>query len=206
MLEKTTEASLNKLEEVAFNSLKNAMNAYSEIDAKTWGAFRKFCTLSKLKAGDTLYESGQSLNSFSYVYLGLLRCYVCDENGKEFNKRFFPENTFPGVMQSLLLSEPSQFTIEALEDSVVILIDHDRYRALLNTSMELQRYHIQYLEKNWLIKQERLELSLVQEDAQQRYKRLLNQFPSIEQRIPLFHIASHLGITPTQLSRIRKLK
>ena len=42
------------------------------------------------------------------------------------------------------------------------------------------------------------------ENATERYLKLLSKYPDISERIALHHIASHLGITPTQLSRIRK--
>lgn len=45
---------------------------------------------------------------------------------------------------------------------------------------------------------------LVQEDAAQRYRRFLRRSPTLAERLPQYHIASHMGITPTQLSRIRK--
>ncbi|MDH6310542.1 hypothetical protein M2451_003368 [Dysgonomonas sp. PFB1-18] len=44
------------------------------------------------------------------------------------------------------------------------------------------------------------------EDSLIRYEELLKLHPDIEKNVPLQHIASHLGITPTQLSRIRKNK
>jgi DNA-binding MarR family transcriptional regulator len=45
---------------------------------------------------------------------------------------------------------------------------------------------------------------LVMENATTRYLKFLANHPNIDNRIPLQYIASHLGITPTQLSRIRK--
>lgn len=53
--------------------------------------------------------------------------------------------------------------------------------------------------------QERI-VSLQFETAQQKYLNLLRQRPNIEQRVPLTHIASYLGITIETLSRIRRGK
>ena len=41
-------------------------------------------------------------------------------------------------------------------------------------------------------------------DATARYLQLLKQNPTIEDSISQYHIASYLGITAVQLSRIRK--
>ena len=42
------------------------------------------------------------------------------------------------------------------------------------------------------------------EDATQRYANFREQFPQLELQIPQYHIASYLGISATQLSRIRR--
>jgi hypothetical protein len=47
-------------------------------------------------------------------------------------------------------------------------------------------------------------LSLVQETAEERYRKLITTNPDIFQHAALKHIASYLGITDTSLSRIRK--
>jgi CRP-like cAMP-binding protein len=201
--EKSTLSDIIK-EDIAFNSLKVSIDSYSPLSLETWQALRKICKWVKVASNSTIYKSGEIPETFAYVYTGIVRAFICDKEGNEYNKRFFSEGAFPGAMVALLLSEPSTFTIEALEDSELILINHKEYRILLNDSLDLQRYHIQYLEKNWLINQEKREVSLIQESATQRYQYFLTNNPSLEKRIPLFHVASHLGITPTQLSRIRK--
>ncbi|MEO1300197.1 MAG: Crp/Fnr family transcriptional regulator, partial [Cyanobacteria bacterium J06636_16] len=40
----------------------------------------------------------------------------------------------------------------------------------------------------------------------ERYKRLLQEHPNIEEQVPLGYIASYLGMTQETLSRIRKKK
>jgi len=197
---------MNKTELIneALNSLKVKMNSYSDITEKTWQAMVNICEFISLPAKQQLYKVDDIPKSFAFIHQGLIRAYITDEQGNEYNKRFFMETSFPGTMVALLKAEPSSFTLETLEDTKLILINHQAYRALLKTSLDLQNYHINYLEKHWLIKQEQREVSLVQLTATQRYQQLLIDIPNIEQRVPLFHIASHIGITPTQLSRIRK--
>jgi hypothetical protein len=60
-----------------------------------------------------------------------------------------------------------------------------------------------YLEKNWVVKKEPLEVSLKYETAKKRYLQLVEN-TSLYNRLKQHHIASYLGITPTQLSRIKK--
>jgi CRP-like cAMP-binding protein len=44
------------------------------------------------------------------------------------------------------------------------------------------------------------------QSAEERYKALIKEYPSIQQRTSLGHIASYLGITQETLSRIRSSK
>ena len=53
---------------------------------------------------------------------------------------------------------------------------------------------------------EKREIELVTMEAKDRYVIFQEEHPQIEQLIPQYHIASYLGISPTQLSRIRGQK
>ncbi|WGL15017.1 cyclic nucleotide-binding domain-containing protein [Microbulbifer bruguierae] len=127
----------------AFASLRKTLNSYYPLSNCTWEAFRSICRCREIEKGVPLYSAGEVPTTFSYVYRGLFRIYVMDERGNEYNKNFFPEGRFPGAMAALLKGEPSRFTIDALEDSIIIEIDHQGYRQLLNTFDDLKRYHIQ---------------------------------------------------------------
>lgn len=87
---------------------------------------------------------------------------------------------------------------------MIVEIDFKGYRNILLTQTDLKLFHIHYLEKHWLLAKDAREVEIVQEDATQRYQRFMQDYASISKRLPQYLIASHLGITPTQLSRIRK--
>jgi CRP-like cAMP-binding protein len=188
----------------AFTALKESLKSYSPISDDTWLALKTICKFRQINKRHALYLAGEIPRTFSYVFSGLFRSFVTDENGNEYNKIFFDEGTFSGSMTALLSSAPSRFTIESLEASSIIEIDFRGYRELLVEKHDLKLFQIHYLEKNWLLAKEAREVEMVQDDATQRYKRFLTEYPSLEARLPQYLVASHLGITPTQLSRIRK--
>ncbi|MFW0693116.1 Crp/Fnr family transcriptional regulator [Aliarcobacter butzleri] len=94
--------------------------------------------------------------------------------------------------------------VQALEDSIVVDIQHDKYREILAKYDDLKMYHILYLEKHWIMQKDDNGYSLVLEDAKQRYERFKKEFGHIISRLSQYQIASYLGISPTHLSRIRK--
>lgn len=157
-----------------------------------------------LRKRSLLYPAGYVPQSYAYIYRGLMRCFVCDEKGNEYNKNFFDEGKFPGSMTALLTSKPSVLSFEAIEDSLIIEIDFSAYRKLLAEKEDLKLFQIHYLEQNWLLIKDAREIEIVQDDATARYLRFIDEHSALAKRLAQYHIASHLGITPTQLSRIRK--
>ncbi|MBV1883058.1 MAG: Crp/Fnr family transcriptional regulator [Pseudomonadales bacterium] len=191
-------------DENAFFALKKTLESYSPISEETWRAFRGISKFRTLTKHSILYRAGEVPDSYAFVYQGLIRCFVCDAKGSEYNKNFFDEGMFPGSMTALLTSTPSVLVFEAVEDVLIIEINFVAYRKLMIEKDDLKLFQIYYLEKNWLLAKDAREIEIVQDDATARYLRFIEQYPSLVGRLPQYHIASHLGITPTQLSRIRK--
>jgi CRP-like cAMP-binding protein len=121
-----------------------------------------------------------------------------------YHKNIFLEGNIVGSMVSALKNEPSHFALEVVEKAILVSFDYRKYRELIDTQPDLKNFYISYLEKNWVIDKEKREVEIVLKEAKERYLDFITLHPNIEDRIPLQFIASHLGITPTQLSRIRK--
>jgi CRP-like cAMP-binding protein len=191
-------------EDKSFLALRNSLVSYAPISDKTWEALKGISKFRSLPKNTLLYSAGNMPQSYAYVYQGLMRCFACDENGKEYNKNFFDEGMFPGAMTALLTASPSMLSFESIEDTLLIEIDFLSYRKMMVESSDLKLFQIYYLEKNWLLAKDSREIEIVQDDATARYLRFIDEKPTLVNRLAQYHIASHLGITPTQLSRIRK--
>lgn len=190
--------------ETYLNNLKNSIESYSPISEQSWKLIENITGFQTLKKGETLLQNGEIAKDLHFIAKGVLRAFITDEQGNFYNKNLFLENYIAGSKVSLMLQKPSNFTIEALEDSIVININYKKYMELIYQNDDLKNFYIAHLEKNWIIEKEEREVALVMQNATERYVSLLEKHPDIADRVPLLHIASHLGITPTQLSRIRK--
>ncbi len=178
-----------------FEYLREVMHSYAPLSDQTWQRLVSYCEYKTI---------AKKATSFSFVCRGLFRAFNLDAGGSEYNKTFFFEGRFPGSMTALLTQTPTALSIEALEDSTVIEINFKGFRQLLLESEDLKLFQIYYLEKNWLLRSDARDNAFVQEDARARYLRFLNEFAQLSPRLAQYHIASHIGVTPTQLSRIRK--
>jgi len=186
------------------SALKLKFESYSPISNESWLLIESLITFQTLEKDEFLLRDGQVAKKIHFVCKGALRAYTTDYDGNIYTKNIFLETDLAGSTVSYLLGLPSDFTLEALEETILINIDYEKYRQFIEQNIDLKNFYISYLENNWVIEKEKREVSLVMENATERYQKLLQKHPKIEQRIQKLHIASHLGITPTQLSRIRK--
>lgn len=186
------------------SELKLKLESYSQISVESWSLIKSLIKFKALEKGEILLRNGQIAKNIHFVCKGALRAYITDYEGNIYNKNIFLETDFAGSTVSYLLEKPSNFTLEALENTILITIDYKKYRQFIEENIDLKNFYIAYLENNWVIEKEQIEVSLVMENATERYLKLLSKHPEIDQRIQQLHLAAHLGITPTQLSRIRK--
>lgn len=184
--------------------LKAKLNSYAPIKAESWDALKTIVQFQVVEKDSLVLRHGQIARNLHFIAQGALRAYFTDSEGNFYNKNIFLDNDLAGSTVSLLRTAPSNFTIEALEDSILINIDYFQYRNLIDTYPDFKNFYIAYIEQHWIIEKEQREISIVMENATERYLKLLKTHPNIDQRIAQRHLSSHLGITPTQLSRIRK--
>ncbi|MFD2040675.1 Crp/Fnr family transcriptional regulator [Flavobacterium artemisiae] len=190
--------------EIYLTNLKRIIESSYPISEKSWKLIENIAEFQTLKKGETLLQYGEVAKNLHFIAKGVLRTFITDEQGNFYNKNLFLENILAGSKVSLMLQTPSNFTIEALEDSIIINLNYKKYMELVYENDDLKNFYIAHLEKHWIIEKEQREVALVMQNATERYLKLLEKHPDIAERVPLLHIASHLGITPTQLSRIRK--
>jgi CRP-like cAMP-binding protein len=186
------------------SDLKLKIESYAQISMESWSLIESIIKFQELDKYEILLRNGQVAKNIHFVCKGALRAYVTDYDGNIYNKNIFLETDFAGSTVSYLLSTPSNFTLEALENTILISLDYKKYRYFIDNNVDLKNFYIAYLENNWVIEKEQREVSLVMENATERYLKLLSKHPNIELKIQQLQLASHLGITPTQLSRIRK--
>jgi CRP-like cAMP-binding protein len=178
--------------------------------------FKKYGTLSSIaemaieqktkifikKKNDHFLKQGQLLTSYFVVKKGVFRAYI-NRNEKEINVLFGEENQIFGAIMPMYANKPSPEYIQFLEDSEVYAIAVDDLEILYEQYPELNLIGRKIAEELCVILEDRI-TSLHTESATERYQSLMEQQPSLVQRINLGHIASFLRVTQETLSRIRK--
>jgi CRP-like cAMP-binding protein len=184
------------------NPLKNYIQQFISLGDHEWKHFSKLFTETELKKGDFFAMEGRSETSIGFMISGVVRAFYRNNEGIEYNKTFFTDNEFFGAYASLVTLDKNQINIQALTDCKVLIANYQAITALFVEYRQIETLARLIAEKFYVNKEKReIELVLLQADA--RYKIFKLEYPNLENRIPQYHIASHLGITPTQLSRIR---
>jgi len=124
---------------------------------------------------------------------------------KDINTEFFFENNFFTAFTSFLTQEKTNLHFQCIEQCDLISIPRELLDKLLREDTKWNILLNNILAKEY-IKKCRRESSFLLLDANERYHYFLKQFPDADNRIPLFHIASYLGMSPETLSRIRSKK
>ena len=107
-----------------------------------------------------------------------------------------------GAYSALITGEVNKINIQCLTDCVILKANFSKILELYDLHPGIERLN-RVIAEDFFVKKERREMSLVMNDASDRYEMFQEEFSGLENRITQYHIASYLGITPTQLSRIR---
>ena len=105
-------------------------------------------------------------------------------------------------MESLFSRKPSYYNIELLEDCQLIRVDYNKVEELYERYHDLESCGRIMAIECYLEENER-NRSFQMLGAKERYLNLIRTQPQILQRVNLGHIASYIGVTQVQLSRIR---
>ncbi|KAA9345482.1 Crp/Fnr family transcriptional regulator [Larkinella humicola] len=188
-----------------FDRLYHHITRLVELTEEEFVSLKTFFVPVKLRRKQYLLKEGEVSNYRAFVDKGLLRIYTVDEKGVEHTVQFAPEGWWASDMYSNLTGEPSQYTIEALEDSDLLLLDQEANERMVEAVPKMERYLRLILQHNYVATHRRL-VNAMSQSAEEKYKEFVQRYPDIVQRVPQHMIASYLGITPAFLSRIRGRK
>lgn len=163
----------------------------------------EFFVEKKVRKRQFLLQEGEVSRAIAYVTDGCLRSYTVDRKGEEHIIQFAIADWWISDLQSYLTGSPATYTIDAIQDSTVLLLEREARVRLLDAVPAMERFFRLLQEANYIAMHRRINASL-SESAEERYLAFLKTYPALVEQVPQGQIASYLGITPQSLSRIRK--
>jgi CRP/FNR family transcriptional regulator, anaerobic regulatory protein len=186
-----------------FNILKKSISSIVTLTDEEFLVLCESFTLRKLAKNELFLEEGTICDYIGFVNSGVLIYFQRTANCDEITIDFSFEEDWVTVNQSRLTNSKSLISIKAIETCELLVISQKNLSELYIRIPKLERLGRILMEQSFLkIAQQSIDLQLL--SATDRYKRLLSHYPTILQRVQLYHIANYLGIAPKSLSRIRK--
>jgi len=179
--------------------LENKVN----LSADDYQLIESGCIIKKLRKHQFLLSEGGVCTFNAFVCEGFLRKYSVDDKGTEHTVYFATENWWISDRESLMEGTPSEYYIDAVEDTAVLLISKTNFDMLCDQIPAFKDMVNQILQKSLNATHSRINKTF-QSTAEEKYNHFLKAFPNLANRAPRHMLASYLGITPETLSRIRK--
>ncbi|KPM48709.1 Crp/Fnr family transcriptional regulator [Jiulongibacter sediminis] len=183
-----------------FKSFFNGLNPVSD---DSWEKLISLFKPRRLSKNEYFIKAGEQAKEIGFLESGIIRAFYRNNEGVEYNKHFFINPCFVGGYASLVTQKVNEINQEALSDCNLLVASYNEITGLYQTCPDIERA-ARVLSERFFVQKEQREIELVLLDAEKRYEIFRRDFPQLEQEIPQYHIASYLGITPTQLSRIRR--
>lgn len=158
-------------------------------------------TLCELPRKHLLIEGGKRNRNVYFIEKGFCRSY-CIINGEEVTTWFSREGDITFALNDLYHNTAGFEYVELLEDCVFYVIPIEQLNKLYTTNIEIANWsrvcHQECVLQLQLTRIDRLTLT-----AAERYEKLIAEQPDLIKRANLGHLASFLGMTQQNLSRLR---
>lgn len=152
---------------------------------------------------DYLLQEGKTEHYYWFLESGFARSFVNDTNGNDITTNFYGQGDIVIDWSSFFLRRPTRENIQALTACTCWQLDFDTFQRLFHSIEAFREQGRKRLVSSYFALKTQ-SVSLIADEAKERYLQLLKEKPHIVQNVSLQHIATFLGITKYSLSRIRK--
>ena len=185
------------------NNFKNFIRQITPISETEFEQTIIFFAEKTLQKGDFFVKQNKVCRQIAFINKGSLRTFYINDKAEEITSCFCTENSLTTSYKSFIMQQSSTLSIQALEETELLVIDYDHLQKLYDTSNVWQKIGRAVAEKEYIVMEQYASV-LNNETAKEKYLRLLKEQPNVLQKANVEDIASYLGITRRTLSRIRQ--
>ncbi len=188
---------------------KQFLEQFTSVTPDEWTSIKSSLIIHNYKKGEIIHYAGEICEYFSFINFGIVRSFLVDIHGKDYtwDIHFNDENSkinnvFIVDCDSFTNNKKSRMSFEVLEDSQLISLRNEAVQSLYNASKNGERVGRLLVERAYSHIQNII-LDRLTKTAEQRYEEFIQNTPYLLEKVPQYHIATLLGITPQSLSRIK---
>ncbi|MEI7522906.1 MAG: Crp/Fnr family transcriptional regulator [Mariniphaga sp.] len=176
-----------------------------DLSERELAIFNNFSETYQVKKKELILQESKVCQKIYFVEKGCLRMYFINKKGVEQIIQFALDGWWISDYQSFMNYTPSEYYIQAIEDSKIVSIDNQKFDLLLIELPQLEKYFRIIMQKAVAGAQLKSKL-LYDMSKEEFYFHFSTSFPEFMLRVPQYMIASYLGLTPEYLSELRKKK
>jgi CRP-like cAMP-binding protein len=174
-----------------------------QTSSKSIEMLRDISARKKYKEKENLYEFGRVPSKFYILISGITKSYTILDNGNEYINRFHNKGEIMGPLTALIENSKAKFGTECITDCDFLEFTYQDFINLSENDLSIGILHRKYLELLYISYSQRIK-EFLGLSSTERYLKLRRRIPNVDTLISQKLIASHLAITPIQLSRIRR--
>jgi len=156
----------------------------------------------EFKKKEYLIQEHKIANYYYFLESGFVRSFAIDLEGNDITTKFFTTEDIVIDWHSFFLKTPCREYIQATSNCVAWKIYFEDFMKLFKIESFREVGRTRLVNSYFSLKNHTI--SMITDEAKDRYLHLLETKPEVIQHVPLKHIATYLGVADTSLSRIRK--
>ena len=156
----------------------------------------------KFKKNEYFIQEHKTANYYFFLESGFARSFAIDLEGNDITTKFFTQEDIIIDWHSFFLKVPCREYIQAMTTCVAWKIYFEDFMKLFKIESFREVGRTRLVSNYFTLKNHTI--SMITDQAKDRYLHLIETQPEVVHHVPLKHIATYLGITDTSLSRIRK--
>jgi len=200
---------IKTMKDVTFEQYKKFIYQHVPFNSTEWELLKTLSRVEYFKKGEIIHHSGRVFDKIYFINNGLIRAYLIDAEAKDFTWNLFfndknseMTNVYVVDFESFVNKSESKITFEVLEDCQLISTTYDNLSLFYDKSKTSERFGRIMAELAYSSVHNSV-INKFTKTAQERYEDLIKNSPYLLEKVPQYHIASFLGITPQSLSRIK---
>lgn len=176
---------------------------YTTVPEKEYNELELLFTSRRLSQGTYILKAGDVCRLGIFIRSGCLSYFTQDNEGNENIIDLATKGWWMADGESFFKKSKSPYCIKVVFDADLLFIEPEKFLLAFEQYHFFLYYHYFAL-LDYRNRTDKLLRGALHASAEEKYFELISKRPDIVQMVPLYDIASFLGITPQSLSRLRK--
>jgi CRP-like cAMP-binding protein len=182
------------------NEILKYLEKHIKVPEALFEIIQKTTVIRNYKKGTILLKEGEIANTSYFILKGCMRSYY-NKDGEDHTIDFYFEEQGASPF-AYGKNQPSEHYLECMEDTIASINTPEIEKEMFERYPEFETV-CRLMGEAMLSKTQESFAQYKLLSPEERYLALLKSPTNIIQRVPQYHLATYLGITPQSLSRLR---